>query len=112
MTFRLIEKYGLTIYYGVPTLYAAQCRALETESPDLSSLCVSVSAGESLPAPIFYRWEEKVGIRRSTGSDRPKVRTSSFPTAQEKPRPARGKVLPGYKARIVDDDGNDVEPGR
>ena len=61
MTFRIIEKYKPTIYFGVPTLYAAQCRALETESPDLSSIRISVSAGESLPAPIFERWREKVG---------------------------------------------------
>ena len=112
MTFRIIEKYKPTIYYGVPTLYAAQCRALETESPDLSSIRISVSAGESLPAPIFERWREKVGHPPVDGIGSTEG-THIF--ISNRPGDAKagtsGKVLPGYKARIVDDEGNDVKPG-
>jgi benzoate-CoA ligase family protein len=112
MTFRIIEKYRPTIYYGVPTLYAAQCRALETEKPDLSSLRVCVSAGEPLPAPIFNRWKEAVGIPPLDGIGSTEA-VHIFIT--NRPEDAKagtsGKVVPGYRARIVDGDGRDVTPG-
>lgn len=112
MTFRIIEKYRPTIYYGVPTLYAAQCRAMETEKPDLSSLRVCVSAGESLPAPIFNRWQEVVGYPPVDGigsTEGTHIFISNRPG--EAKAGTSGKVLPGYDARIVDDEGNDVAPG-
>ena len=113
MTFRIIEKFKPTIYYGVPTLYAAQCRALETETPDLSSIRVSVSAGESLPAPIFHRWKDKVGHPPVDGIGSTEGTHIFISNRPEDARPGTsGKVLPGYAARIVDDDGNDVEAGR
>jgi len=112
MTFRIIEKHRPTIYYGVPTLYAAQCRAMETETPDLSSLRLSVSAGESLPAPIFQRWKEMVGHPPLDGIGSTEGTHIFISNRLESARPGTsGKVLPGYKARIVDDDDNDVVPG-
>ena len=112
MTFQIIEKFRPTIYFGVPTLYAAQCRALETETPDLSSIRISISAGESLPAPIFHRWKEQVGHPLIDGigsTEGTHIFISNRP-ADAKPGTS-GKVLPGYNARIVDDDGDDVEQG-
>ncbi len=112
MTFRIIEKFKPTIYYGVPTLYAAQCRALETESPDLSSIRISVSAGESLPAPIFHRWKEKVGHPPVDGIGSTEGTHIFISNRPEDAKPGTsGKVLPGYNARIVDEDGNDVAQG-
>ncbi|MEX2455489.1 MAG: benzoate-CoA ligase family protein [Rhodospirillaceae bacterium] len=112
MTFRIIEKFRPTIYYGVPTLYAAQCRALETTSPDLSSLRVSVSAGEALPAPIFRRWQEKVGHPPIDGIGSTEVTHIFISNRPDDARPGTsGKPLPGYRARIVDEEGNDVADG-
>ena len=112
MTFRIIEKFKPTIYFGVPTLYAAQCRALESENPDLSSIRISISAGESLPAPIFHRWKQHVGHSLIDGigsTEGTHIFISNTPN-DAKPGTS-GKVLPGYKARIVNDDGNDVSQG-
>lgn len=112
MTFRIIEKFKPTIYFGVPTLYAAQCRAMETETPDLSSLRLSISAGESLPAPIFHRWKEMVGHPPVDGIGSTEATHIFISNRLEDARAGTsGKVLPGYKARIVDDDDNDVAPG-
>ncbi len=112
MTFRIIEKYRPTIYFGVPTLYAAQCRALETETPDLSSLRLSISAGESLPAPIFERWKEKVGHPPLDGVGSTEATHIFISNRMPDAKPGTsGRVLPGYKARIVDDDLNDVPLG-
>ena len=112
MTFRIIEKFKPTIYFGVPTLYAAQCRALESENPDLSSIRISISAGESLPAPIFHRWKQHVGHPLIDGigsTEGTHIFISNTPN-DAKPGTS-GKVLPGYRARIVNDDGNDVSQG-
>src|SRR5258708_886747 len=48
-TFAMIERFGPTLYFGLPTLYAAQLHALDSSAPDLSSIRLSVSAGEALP---------------------------------------------------------------
>ena len=55
MTFDIIEEHRPTIYFGVPTLYAAQLRALDEKARDFSSVRCCVSAGEALPADIFRR---------------------------------------------------------
>ena len=55
MTFELIERFQPTLYFGVPTLYAAQLRALESATPDLGSLRLVISAGETLPADLYRR---------------------------------------------------------
>ena len=112
MTFRIIEKFKPTIFFGVPTLYAAQCKALETENPDLSSVRTWVSAGESLPAPIFQRWKELVGTAPIDGvgsTEGTHIFISNIPGAA-KPGTS-GRVLPGYQAKIVDEMGKDVAKG-
>ena len=112
MTFRVIERFRPTVYFGVPTLYAAQCRALETESPDLSSLRLCVSAGEALPAPLFHRWAERTGAPPIDGigsTEATHIFISNLPGSA---RPGTsGKVVPGYQARIVGEDGEDAPAG-
>ena len=49
MTFDLIERFQPTLYFGVPTLYAAQLREMEQTPRDLSSVRLCISAGEALP---------------------------------------------------------------
>src|SRR4029077_9150832 len=60
-TFETIETFKPTLYYGAPTLYAAQLAALEAKSRDFSSIRACVSAAEALPADIFRRWKDKTG---------------------------------------------------
>ncbi len=112
MTFRIIEKFRPTIYYGVPTLYAAQCRALETQKPDLSSVRMSISAGEALPGPIFLRWKEKVGHPPIDGIGSTEMTHIFISNRPDDAKPGTsGKPLPGYRARIIDEEGNDVPEG-
>jgi acyl-coenzyme A synthetase/AMP-(fatty) acid ligase len=60
-TLEIIGKFKPTLYFGVPTLYAAQLAYLEANEADFSSVRYCVSAGEALPADIFRRWKEKTG---------------------------------------------------
>ena len=119
MTFDIIEQHEPTLFFGVPTLYAAQLRALddhpepvEGRPRDLSSLRACVSAGEALPADIFRRWRERTGtlILDGIGSTEALHIFISNTSADHRPGTS-GRTVPGYEARIVDEDGDPVPQG-
>ena len=61
--FENIQRYRPTIFFGVPTLYAAMLQVKEAEKKyDLSSLRLCVSAGEALPEEIYLRWKDRFGL--------------------------------------------------
>jgi benzoate-CoA ligase family protein len=111
-TFENIERFRPTLYYGVPTLYAAQLAALESKPRDLSSLRACVSAGEALPADMFRRWKEKTGtvILDGIGSTEALHIFIGNRLGDYKPGTS-GKPVPGYEARILDENGAPVAQG-
>ncbi|MGE0747902.1 MAG: benzoate-CoA ligase family protein [Rhodospirillales bacterium] len=112
MTFAVIERFRPTVYFGVPTLYAAQLRALETATPDLSSLRVCVSAGEALPAELFRRWQERTGLVILDGIGSTEILHIFISNSLDAVKPGTsGKVVPGYEAKIVDEAGRPVADG-
>ncbi|PWC31641.1 benzoate-CoA ligase family protein, partial [Azospirillum sp. TSO22-1] len=111
-TFATIERFKPTIFFGVPTLYAAQLQALETATPDLSSLRVCVSAGEPLPADLFRRWQERTGTLILDGIGSTEALHIFISNRHEDARPGfSGTPVPGYAVRIVDDAGAPVADG-
>jgi 2-aminobenzoate-CoA ligase len=56
----IIQSYKATISFTAPTVYRAMLQAMD-EGADLSSLRIAVSAGETLPSPIFDEWVRKTG---------------------------------------------------
>ena len=56
----IIQTYKATISFTAPTAYRAMLQAMD-EGADLSSLRIAVSAGETLPAPVFEEWIRKTG---------------------------------------------------
>jgi benzoate-CoA ligase family protein len=112
MTFEMIEQFRPTIYFGVPTLYAAQLRALETATPDLSSLRLTISAGETLPADIYRRWIKRTGVTVLDGWGSTECTHIVISNRRDDHRPgSSGQAVPGYEARLVGDDGKDVPDG-
>jgi benzoate-CoA ligase family protein len=110
--FEMIETYRPTLYYGVPTLYAAQLHALEEKSADLSSLRACVSAGEPLPANIFERWRAQTGLTILDGIGTTEVLHIFIGNSLDNHKAgSSGRLVPGYEARIVDDDDNPVATG-
>jgi len=110
--FETIAAYRPTIYYGVPTLYAAQLHALEQQPADLSSLRACVSAGEPLPANLFERWREETGLLILDGIGTTEVLHIFIANSLAHHRAgSSGRLVPGYAARIVDDDDNPVATG-
>ena len=111
-TFATIEAFQSTVYYGVPTLYAAQLQALESASPDLSSVRLCVSAGEPLPAAILERWRATTGLDIVDGIGTTEILHIFISNRPGAVVPGTsGTPVPGYEARLVDDDGRDVAPG-
>ena len=112
MTFQIIEDHKPTIYFGVPTLYAAQLRTLEEGARDFSSVRCCVSAGEALPADIFRRWQEKTNtlILDGIGSTEALHIFISNTMADHRPGTS-GKPVPGYRVKILNDEGEPVPPG-
>ena len=117
MTFDIIEQHKPTIYFGVPTLYAAQLRTLDEgtqneSNRDFSSIRCCVSAGEALPADIFRRWQEKTGtlILDGIGSTEALHIFISNTLGDHRPGTS-GKPVPGYRMKILDDQDNPVPAG-
>jgi len=111
-TLETIERFRPTLYFGVPTLYAAQLQALETATPDLSSIRVCVSAGESLPPDIFRRWKERTGLTVLDGIGSTEALNTFISNRPGDVRPGTsGKPVPGYEVRIVDGSGAEVPVG-
>ncbi|MBM3558599.1 MAG: benzoate-CoA ligase family protein [Alphaproteobacteria bacterium] len=111
-TFEIITTYRPTVYYGVPTLYAAQLHAMESAAYDLSSLRHCVSAGESLPANLLTRWKEKTGLPILDGIGTTEILhifIANAPGAWK--AGTSGRLVPGYEAKIVGDDGEPVPQG-
>ena len=108
-TFETVERFRPTLYFGVPTLYAAQLQALDQAKPDLSSIRWCVSAGEALPADIFRRWKARTGLTILDGigsTEALHIFISNTP-GDVKPG-ASGRVVPGYRARILDEQGRET----
>ncbi|MBB4566313.1 AMP-binding protein [Rhizobium leucaenae] len=107
----IIQEYGATISFTAPTAYRAMLTAME-EGADLSSLRIAVSAGETLPGPIFEEWTRKTGkpILDGIGSTELLHIFISNRLHDAKPN-CTGKPLAGYEACVVDDDMKEVPRG-
>jgi benzoate-CoA ligase family protein len=111
-TLETIARFRPTLFFSVPTLYAAQLEALEHGRPDLSSLRLCYSAGEPLPPDLFHRWKARTGVTVLDGIGSTEVLGPFISNRTDDVRPGTsGRVVPGYEARIVREDGDDAAPG-
>ena len=111
-TFETIEQYKPTLYFGVPTLYAAQLQAFGNEPCELSSVRLCVSAGEALPADLFNRWRQKTGLIILDGIGSTELLHIFISNRVDDIKPgSSGRLVPGYLARIVNETDAVVLPG-
>lgn len=107
----IIETYKATISFTAPTAYRAMLKAMD-EGADLSSLRVAVSAGETLPAPVFEEWTQKTGKPILDGIGATEMLHIFISNRFDDMKPAStGKPVGGYEARIVDDEMREVPRG-
>lgn len=107
----IIQKYKATVSFTAPTAYRVMLRAME-DGADLSSLRAAVSAGETLPAPIYDEWIEKTGKPMLDGIGATEMLHIFISNRFDDHRPAcTGKPVAGYEAKVIDADGNEVPDG-
>lgn len=106
---KAIHDYRPTICFTAPTAYRAMHGMLAGH--DVSSLKKCVSAGETLPRSVFDAWHEATGVKIIDGIGATEMLHIFISAADDDIRPgATGKVVPGYQAKVVDDDGIDLPP--
>ena len=107
---KAIHEHRPTICFTAPTAYRAMLGMLNEF--DVSSLRKCVSAGETLPAATFEAWEAATGVRIIDGIGATEMLHIFISAAGDEIRPgSTGRAVPGYEARIVDDDFETVAPG-
>src|SRR3984885_13710180 len=108
---KIIETYKATICFTSPTAYRAMMAAMD-QGADLSSLRLAVSAGETLPAPVYESWTKKTGktILDGIGST---GRLHIFISNRVGAAAAgtTGTPVAGYEAKIVDENMNELPAG-
>ena len=107
-----IQRDGVTIFEGVPTMYSAVLNADDRDQYDTSSLRVGITGGQAMPVEVMERFEDAFEIEVLEGyglSETTSVGTFNHP-GERKPG-SIGKPVEGVEVKIVDDDGNEVDQG-
>ena len=106
----IIQSHRPTILFNVPTAYRLLLEDINRY--DISSLRLCISAGEHLSWELWHRWHENTGLELLDGigtTELTHIFISSRP-GEVKPG-ATGKCVPGYEAKIIDEEGREVAVG-
>ncbi len=109
---RVLKQHRPTIFYGVPTLYAALLASGELPARGEHRLRSCVSAGEALPEDLGTRWAQGMGVDIYDGigsTEMLHIFLSNSPGTLR--YGTTGKNVPGYALKLVDDEGKPVKPG-
>ncbi|MCB0956122.1 MAG: AMP-binding protein [Ilumatobacteraceae bacterium] len=107
----IIQEYRATVCFTAPTAYRAMLAAM-ADGADLSSLRAAVSAGETLPAPVYDAWMATTGKPMLDGIGATELLHIFITNRFDDSRPGcTGRPVGGYRARVVDDDMNEVPRG-
>ncbi len=109
----VIGRDKVTVFEGVPTMYAGMLNAPDAESYDVSSLRTCISGGSAMPVEVMKSFEEKFGCIVLEGyglSETSPVASFNRPDLERKPG-SIGVPVRGVEMKLVDDDGKDVEQG-
>ena len=108
---KIIETFKATISFTSPTAYRAMMAAMDNGA-DLSSLRLAVSAGETLPAPVFESWTRKTGKTILDGIGSTEMLHIFITNRVEDAAAGKtGRPVTGYEAKIVDDEMNELPAG-
>ena len=102
-------KHQPTLFFGVPTLYAAMLAATNKPMADTLSLRACVSAGEALPASIYQRWQEQFNVPIYDGIGSTEMLHIFISNSPDNiTLGTTGKPVPGYQIRLIDELGAEI----
>jgi benzoate-CoA ligase family protein len=113
-----IERHRPTLFFSVPSNYSALLMHAEEQERganrrfDLSSVRWAVSAGEALPAAIYQRFRERFGVEILDAIGSTEALHMFIANRPGAVRPgSSGQIIPGYDARVLDEDDQPVKQG-
>ncbi|MCA1719018.1 MAG: benzoate-CoA ligase family protein [Actinobacteria bacterium] len=108
-----IKRFEPTLFFSAPTLYNSILDYPGASDYDLSSVRFGVSAAEALPAHVWRRWKETFGVTILDGIGSTEMLHIFISNTPDELKPgSSGKPVPGYEARILNEDERPVEePG-
>ena len=107
----IIQTYKATVCFTAPTAYRVMLKAM-ADGADLSSLRAAVSAGETLPAPVYDEWIARTGKPMLDGIGATEMLHIFLSNRFDDHRPGcTGRPVTGYAAKIVGDNGQDLPHG-
>lgn len=110
--FKRLRDHKATIFYGVPTLFGLMLANPEMPGPGALNIRICTSAGEALPADLYRRWKDATGVEVLDGIGSTEMLHVFITNRPDDVRPgSSGTPVPGYRARLIGDDGNEVGPG-
>jgi benzoate-CoA ligase len=111
--FAEIARHRPTLFFTVPTLYAAMLAAADGDGgPDLGRVRRCVSAGEALPADVYRRFHQRFGVEILDGIGSTELLHIFISNRPGEVRPGTsGRAVPGYEAEILDEDGRPAAAG-
>jgi benzoate-CoA ligase len=110
--FKRLREKKPTLFFGVPTLYAAMLASPELPAREALALRLCISAGEALPAQIAKTWKEKTGVEILDGIGSTEMLHIFLSNrANDLRYGTTGKPVPGYELRLVDELGDPVKRG-
>jgi 2-aminobenzoate-CoA ligase len=105
-----IAQHKASVCFTAPTAYRAMLAKLADH--DISSLRKCVSAGEPLPKDTFEAWKAATGLKLMDGIGATEMLHIFIAAREDEIRPgSTGKPVPGYEAKIIDENGQTVPPG-
>jgi benzoate-CoA ligase family protein len=111
--FEVLARYQPTLFFAVPSVYAALLQVKDVEPGVFRSVRCAVSAGEALPAPLWERFRERFGICILDGIGSTEMLHMFISNRLDDIVPgSSGRQVPGYEAKIVDEEGKEVSPGQ
>ena len=111
--FEVIERHGATLLVNVPTMIAQMAGFWDAASakPNTDALRVVTSAGEALPVDLYHRWKATVGAEILDGIGSAEMFHVFISAKEGDVVPGSlGTLVEGYRAKIVDADGNICGP--
>ena len=109
----IIERDGVSVFQGVPTMYAAMLAHPERDSFDVSTLRLCVSGGGAMPLEVMRGFEATFGCIILEGyglSETSPIASFNHPHMERKPG-SIGTPIEGVEMRVVDEDRKPVVQG-